>query len=114
MTSSNRKIFALMAIGMSKGGDMRDPRDTYQNQLVPMVVEQTNRGERAYDIYSRLLKERIIFITGPIKHTGQPLQKIEEALERDFFMTAETAKDFGLVDKVIDHRPEMPPLAAVS
>jgi Clp protease len=56
----------LMAIGMSKGGDMRDPRDTYQNQLVPMVVEQTNRGERAYDIYSRLLKERIIFITGPI------------------------------------------------
>src|SRR5215831_1416060 len=55
-----------MAIGMSKGGDMRDLRDTYQNQLVPMVVEQTNRGERAYDIYSRLLKERIIFITGPI------------------------------------------------
>src|SRR6516164_7031411 len=49
-----------------KGGDMRDPRDSYQNQLVPMVVEQTNRGERAYDIYSRLLKERIIFITGPI------------------------------------------------
>jgi Clp protease len=66
MTSSNRKKFALMAIGMSKGGDMRDPRDTYQNQLVPMVVEETNRGERAYDIYSRLLKERIIFITGPI------------------------------------------------
>ena len=45
---------------------MRGPRDSYQNQLVPMVVEQTNRGERAYDIYSRLLKERIIFITGPI------------------------------------------------
>ena len=66
MTSSNRKKFALMAIGMSKGGDVRDPRDTYQNQLVPMVVEQTNRGEHAYDIYSRLLKERIIFITGPI------------------------------------------------
>ena len=36
------------------------------NTLVPMVVEQTNRGERAYDIYSRLLKERIIFLTGPI------------------------------------------------
>jgi ATP-dependent Clp protease protease subunit len=198
-----------------------------------MVVEQTNRGERAYDIYSRLLKERIIFIIGPIedgmaslaiaqllfleaenpkkeisiyinspggivtsglaiydtmqfvrppvstlcvgqaasmgslllaagqkglrfalpnvrilvhqpkggfegqatdimlhaqeilnlkkrlneiymKHTGQPLQKIEDALERDYFMTAETAKDFGLVDKVIDKRPEMPPLAVVS
>src|ERR1700760_4950642 len=45
---------------------MRDPRETYMN-LVPMVVEQTNRGERAYDIYSRLLKERIIFITGPIE-----------------------------------------------
>jgi ATP-dependent Clp protease, protease subunit len=212
---------------------MRDPSDIYQNQLVPMVVEQTNRGERAYDIYSRLLKERIIFIIGPIedgmaslaiaqllfleaenpkkeismyinspggivtsglaiydtmqfvrppvstlcvgqaasmgslllaagqkglrfalpnvrilvhqpkggfegqatdimlhaqeilnlkkrlneiymKHTGQPLQKIEDALERDYFMTAETAKDFGLVDKVIDKRPEMPPLAVVS
>ena len=36
------------------------------NALVPMVVEQTNRGERAYDIYSRLLKERIIFLTGPV------------------------------------------------
>ncbi|MEC9077890.1 MAG: ATP-dependent Clp protease proteolytic subunit [Pseudomonadota bacterium] len=39
---------------------------TYMNALVPMVVEQTNRGERAYDIYSRLLKERIVFLTGPI------------------------------------------------
>src|SRR5499425_704192 len=46
---------------------MRDPKDTYLNYLVPMVVEQTNRGERAYDIYSRLLKERIIFITGPVE-----------------------------------------------
>jgi ATP-dependent Clp protease, protease subunit len=45
---------------------MRDPIDTYMN-LVPMVVEQTNRGERAYDIFSRLLKERIIFITGGIE-----------------------------------------------
>jgi ATP-dependent Clp protease protease subunit len=45
---------------------MTDARDTYMNTLVPMVVEQTNRGERAYDIYSRLLKERIIFLTGPI------------------------------------------------
>src|SRR3974390_933306 len=52
----------------SRGGaEMRDPVDTYMNYLVPMVVEQTNRGERAYDIYSRLLKERIIFITGPIE-----------------------------------------------
>src|SRR5262252_4997540 len=39
----------------------------YMNTLVPMVVEQTNRGERAYDIYSRLLKERIVFVTGPIE-----------------------------------------------
>src|SRR5215510_7014762 len=223
----------LTATSRSEEGDMRDLRDTHQNQLVPMVVEQTNRGEHAYDIYSRLLKERIIFITGPIedgmatlvvaqllfleaenpkkeismyinspggmvtsglaiydtmqfvrppvstmclgqaasmgslllaagqkglrfalpnarilvhqpkggfegqatdimlraqeilnlkkrlneiymKHTGQPLQKIEDALERDYFLTAETAKDFGLVDKVIDKRPEMPALAAVS
>jgi ATP-dependent Clp protease protease subunit len=203
---------------------MRDPVDTYM-QLVPMVVEQTNRGERAYDIYSRLLKERIIFITGPIEdgmstlvvaqllfleaenpkkeismyinspggvvtsgmaiydtmqfirpqvstlcigqaasmgsllltagakdmrfalpnarimvhqpsggfqgqatdimlhaqeilnlkkrlneiyvhHTGQPLKKIEDALERDYFLTAEMAKDFGIVDNVIEKRPE--------
>lgn len=44
----------------------RDPLDVYMNTLVPMVVEQTNRGERSYDIYSRLLKERIIFLTGPV------------------------------------------------
>jgi ATP-dependent Clp protease, protease subunit len=208
---------------------MRDPMQTYSQYLVPMVVEQTNRGERAYDIYSRLLKERIIFITGPIddgvaslvvaqllfleadnpkkevsmyinspggivtsglaiydtmqfvrpqvstlctgqaasmgslllaagakdlrfalpnarimlhqpsggfqgqatdimlhaqeilnlkrrlneiyvKHTGQPLKKIEDALERDMFLTAEMAKDFGVIDKVIEKRPEEPSL----
>ncbi len=208
---------------------MRDPVDTYMNYLVPMVVEQTNRGERAYDIYSRLLKERIIFITGPVedgmatlcvaqllfleaenpkkeisiyinspggvvtsgmaiydtmqfvrpaiatlcigqaasmgslllaagekdmrfalpnarimvhqpsggfqgqatdimlhaqeilslkkrlneiyvKHTGQSLKKIEDALERDYFLTAEMARDFGIVDKVIDRRVEEPAL----
>jgi len=44
----------------------RDPVEFYASTLVPMVVEQTARGERAYDIYSRLLKERILFITGPI------------------------------------------------
>ncbi len=205
---------------------MQDPVRTYMN-LVPMVVEQTNRGERAYDIFSRLLKERIIFITGPIedgmatlvvaqmlfleaenpkkeismyinspgglvtaglaiydtmqfirppvstlccgqaasmgslllasgakglryalpnarvmvhqpsggfqgqatdimlhaqeilnlkkrlndiyvKHTGQPIKRIEDALERDYFLTAETARDFGLIDKVIEKRPEEP------
>jgi ATP-dependent Clp protease protease subunit len=202
---------------------MRDPADTYMNLLVPMVVEQTNRGERAYDIYSRLLKERIIFITGPIedhmaalvsaqllfleaenpkkeiamyinspggvvtsgmavydtmqfvkpavstlcvgqaasmgslllcagekdmrfalpnarillhqpsggfqgqasdierhaediirmkrrlnevyvKHTGQPYELIETTLDRDYFMSAEQARDFGLVDQVITTR----------
>lgn len=209
---------------------MRDPVETYMN-LVPMVVEQTNRGERAYDIFSRLLKERIIFITGPIedgmstlvvaqllfleaenpkkeismyinspggvvtsgmaiydtmqfirptvstlctgqaasmaslllaaggegmrfslpnarimvhqpsggfqgqatdimlhaqeilnlkkrlneiyvRHTGQPLKKIEDALERDTFLTAEGAKEFGIVDRVIEKRPEELPVAA--
>ncbi len=44
----------------------RDPFEVYDNSLVPMVVEQTARGERAFDIYSRLLKERIIFLTGPV------------------------------------------------
>jgi len=46
---------------------MRDPIDTITNTLVPMVVEQTNRGERAFDIYSRLLKEHIIFVTGVVE-----------------------------------------------
>lgn len=45
---------------------MANDNDIYMSNLVPMVVEQTNRGERAYDIYSRLLKERIIFLTGPV------------------------------------------------
>ena len=188
---------------------MRDPKDIYMNTLVPMVVEQTNRGERAYDIFSRLLKERIIFISGPVedvmstlvvaqllfleadnpkkeiamyinspggvvtsglaiydtmqfvrpavstlcvgqaasmgslllaaghkdmrfalpnsrimlhaqeilnlkkrlneiyvKHTGQPLKKIEDALERDYFLTGEMAVEWGVVDKVIAKRPE--------
>ncbi|MCK6451867.1 MAG: ATP-dependent Clp endopeptidase proteolytic subunit ClpP [Alphaproteobacteria bacterium] len=44
----------------------RDPLEVYNNTLVPMVIEQTNRGERAYDIYSRLLKERIIFLIGGV------------------------------------------------
>ena len=45
----------------------RDPRDVVNNMLVPMVVESTARGERAYDIYSRLLKERVIFVTGGVE-----------------------------------------------
>jgi len=45
---------------------MKDKIDEHMNNLIPMVVEQTNRGERAYDIYSRLLKERIVFLVGPV------------------------------------------------
>jgi ATP-dependent Clp protease, protease subunit len=52
-----------------EAGPMRDPVDHYMNTLVPMVVEQTSRGERAYDIFSRMLKERIIFLGGPV-HDG--------------------------------------------
>ena len=52
---------------------MANPTEYYNNTLVPMVVEQTARGERAFDIYSRLLKERVIFITGPIEDYGASL-----------------------------------------
>jgi ATP-dependent Clp protease protease subunit len=202
----------------------RDPFELYMNTLVPMVVEQTNRGERAYDIYSRLLKERIVFLTGEVfdqaaalicaqllflesenpskdiafyinspggvvtagmaiydtmqyirppvstvcigqaasmgslllaagakgkrfclpnarvmihqpsggaqgqatdieiqareilamrarlnniyvEHTGQPLEVIEKAVERDKFMTAIEAREFGLIDEVVNKRP---------
>jgi ATP-dependent Clp protease, protease subunit len=201
----------------------RSPLETYMN-LVPMVVEQTSRGERAFDIFSRLLKERIIFVTGPVedgmsslvvaqllfleadnpnkeismyinspggvvtsglaiydtmqyirpkvstlcvgqaasmgslllaagekgmrfatpnarvmvhqpsggfrgqasdierhaedivklkrrlneiyvRHTGQPYEKIENTLDRDHFMSADQAKDFGIVDQVLETRP---------
>ncbi len=201
---------------------MQNPVDTYMN-LVPMVVEQTSRGERAYDIFSRLLKERIVFVNGPVhdgmsqlvvaqllhleaenpskeismyinspggvvtaglsiydtmqyirpkistlvvgqaasmgsllltageegmryslpnsnimvhqpsggyqgqatdimihakhterlkrrlneiyvKHTGQTLKKVEDALERDNFMTPDEAKDWGLIDEIVENR----------
>src|SRR5271167_3113312 len=52
---------------------MTHPTEFYNNTLVPMVVEQTARGERAFDIYSRLLKERIIFVTGPVEDYGASL-----------------------------------------
>jgi ATP-dependent Clp protease protease subunit len=66
--------------------------DIYMNTLVPMVVEQTNRGERAYDIYSRLLKERIIFMSGPVNDavstliTAQLLFLEAENPEKDIAM----------------------------
>ncbi len=48
---------------------MKDVRETYANYYMPFVIEQTSRGERSYDIYSRLLKERIVFVSGPIEDT---------------------------------------------
>ena len=57
---------------------MNDPVETYMN-LVPMVVEQTSRGERAYDIFSRLLKERIIFVNGPV-HDGMSTLVVAQLL----------------------------------
>src|SRR6266851_2003966 len=109
-------------------------------QFVPMVVEQTNRGERVYDIFSRLLKDSIIFIGTSIDdtvanlviaqmlfleaddpdreilrmrerindilvlHTGQPVKRIEEDTERDYIMTAEQGKEYGILDEVIRKR----------
>tara|TARA_A100001015_G_C14979189_1_gene708715 strand:+ start:478 stop:1104 length:627 start_codon:yes stop_codon:yes gene_type:complete len=66
---------------------MKDPSDIYMNTLVPMVVEQTARGERSYDIYSRLLKERIIFVSGPV-HDGMATLLVAQLL----FLEAENPK----------------------
>ncbi|MDT8344577.1 MAG: ATP-dependent Clp protease proteolytic subunit [Thermohalobaculum sp.] len=66
---------------------MRDPIDTYMNTLVPIVVEQTARGERSYDIYSRLLKERIMFVSGPV-HDGMATLMVAQLL----FLEAENPK----------------------
>ena len=52
---------------------MKDKIEEHMNNLIPMVVEQSNRGERAYDIYSRLLKERIIFLVGPVNDNAATL-----------------------------------------
>src|SRR5438874_1786592 len=87
-----------------------------QSVLVPMVVEQTGRGERAYDIYSRLLKDRIIFIGTPIddhianlvisQHTGRSEEQVRLDSDRDYYMSAAEARDYGLVDEVIKSRKE--------
>ena len=69
------------------------------SQLVPIVIEQSNRGERSFDIYSRLLRERIVFITGAI-------EDIEKAMDRDKFLESDEAKAFGIIDEVFDTRPE--------
>jgi ATP-dependent Clp protease protease subunit len=82
---------------------VHQPKGGFEGQATDIMLhaqEILNLKKRLNEIYR--------------KHTGQLLQKIEDVLERDYFMTAEMAKDFGLVDKVIDKRPEMPPLAVVS
>jgi ATP-dependent Clp protease protease subunit len=83
---------------------MHQPKGGFEGQATDIMLhaqEILNLKKRLNEIY--------------VKHTNQPLKKIEDALERDCFLTAEMAKDFGLVDKVIDKRPEeMVPLAAKS
>jgi len=71
---------------------MKDPIDTYMNTLVPMVVEQTSRGERAYDIFSRLLKERIIFVNGPV-HDGMSALIVAQLLHLE---AENPAKDISM------------------
>ena len=66
---------------------MRDPLEVDNNTLVPMVVEQTSRGERSFDIFSRLLKERIIFVSGPV-HDGMSTLIVAQLL----FLEAENPK----------------------
>ena len=73
---------------------MSEHFEQYMNNLVPMVVEQTNRGERAYDIYSRLLKERIIFLVGPV-HDAVASLICAQLL---FLVGGATAPDWGVAE----------------
>jgi len=78
---------------------VHQPSGGFQGQATDIMLhaqEILNLKRRLNEIY--------------VKHTGQPLKKIEDALERDMFLTAEMAKDFGLIDKVIEKRPEEPSL----
>jgi len=83
---------------------MHQPKGGFEGQATDIMLhaqEILNLKKRLNEIY--------------VRHTGQPLKKIEDALERDTFLTSEMAKEFGIVDKVIDKRPEeMAPLAAKS
>jgi len=76
---------------------VHQPSGGYQGQVTDILIH-------AREVES--LKKRLneIYVT----HTGQPIQKIEDALERDNFLTADMAKDFGIVDKVINKRPDEP------
>jgi ATP-dependent Clp protease protease subunit len=74
---------------------VHQPSGGFQGQATDIMLhaqEILNLKKRLNEIY--------------VKHTGQALKKIEDALERDYFLTAESARDFGIVDKVIDKRPE--------
>jgi ATP-dependent Clp protease protease subunit len=76
---------------------VHQPSGGFQGQATDIMLhaqEILNLKKRLNEIY--------------VKHTGQPIKKIEDALERDYFLTAEMAKDFGLVDRVIESRPEDP------
>ena len=83
--------------------------------LVPMVVQQDSRGERSFDIYSRLLRERVVFVGEAIglrrrmeeiyaEHTGKSREEISDALERDRFFTPDQAAEYGLIDRVCAYR----------
>ena len=73
----------------------RDPINDYYSYLVPTVIEQTNRGERAFDIYSRLLKERIIFLTGEVNDQVSSLNGA----------TPEDLVKYGLIPEFIGRLP---------
>ena len=80
-----------------------------------IMVHQPSGGFQGQATDIMLHAQEILNLEAPVneiyvKHTGQPLKKIEDALERDMFLTAEMAKDFGLIDKVIEKRPEEPGL----
>ena len=80
---------------------VHQPSGGFQGQVTDIMLhaqEILNLKKRLNEIY--------------VKHTGQPLKKIEDALERDTFLTGEMAKDFGLIDKVIEKRPEGEPAKA--
>ncbi len=77
----------MTAAQATKGSDMTDIFPAQASTLVPMVIEQTSRGERSFDIYSRLLKERIVFITGPINDLVASL-----ATAQLLFLEAESPK----------------------
>src|SRR6266700_2410536 len=86
----------------------QDPQDL---GLIPMVIEQSGRGERAYDIYSRLLKERVVFLVGPVneisaKHIVQSVERISRDTDRDNFLSADEAVKYGIVDRVLTSRAE--------